>query len=256
MGPLAGVAVLVTRPEQQASALCSLLESAGATVVRLPVMEIQPVAPPLPVGNGFGSVDLVIFTSANAVKFGAGLLDRRGTPDLVAIGPATARALAQTGLKEITAPAAGFDSEHLLAHPRLANVNGQRVLIMTGRHGRQLLQEQLALRGAQIVVAEVYERVRAIPAPADIAVLERRFADHHIDVITATSADIATYLLELAGPALRRAFDQVHWLVPSERVAAAVRAQGVRGPFLLAASAADQDSLAAVLRWRASESGA
>jgi hypothetical protein len=39
-------------------------------------------------------------------------------------------------------------------------------------------------------------------------------------------------------------------------VAAALREQGVRAPMLLAESAEDQDLVAALVRWRSSESGA
>jgi hypothetical protein len=48
----------------------------------------------------------------------------------------------------------------------------------------------------------------------------------------------------------------VPWLVPGQRVAAALREHGLRAPLLLSESAEDQDLLAALLRWRSSASGA
>src|SRR5579859_2333381 len=73
MQPLHGVGVLVTRPEQQATPLCRLLESAGAQVLRLPVIDIRAAADLSDIRGRLGRIgafDLVIFTSANAVRFG------------------------------------------------------------------------------------------------------------------------------------------------------------------------------------------
>jgi hypothetical protein len=50
--------------------------------------------------------------------------------------------------------------------------------------------------------------------------------------------------------------ERAHWLVPGERVAAGIRARGVAAPLLRAASAEDQDLVSALLRWRATLSGA
>jgi uroporphyrinogen-III synthase len=74
--------------------------------------------------------------------------------------------------------------------------------------------------------------------------------------MTATSAQIAANLVEMATPALRREFAHVHWLVPGTRVAAAVRALGVTAPILQADSAEDHDLVAAIVRWRGGVSGA
>jgi uroporphyrinogen-III synthase len=77
-----------------------------------------------------------------------------------------------------------------------------------------------------------------------------------VQVITATSLEIAGNLLDLATPALRGEFERVHWLVPGERIAAGVRERGLTAPLLQAASAEDQDLVAALVRWRSMVSGA
>jgi uroporphyrinogen-III synthase len=256
---LHGLAVLVTRPEQQAAVLCHLLESRGATAVRLPAMEIKPAGDRRELMTRLGPIeafDLIVFTSANAVRFGASLLGPRRDLAIAAIGPATARALDQAGLRVTLAPTTGFDSESLLLHPDLQHAAGRRVLIIKGMRGRELLREQLAGRGAQVVVAEVYERERVNRSTEDLAALEAKFAAGAIQVITATSVEMASSLLDSATPALRREFDRVHWLVPSARVAAAVRERGVTAPILQADSAEDHDLVAALERWRSSVSGA
>jgi uroporphyrinogen-III synthase len=77
-----------------------------------------------------------------------------------------------------------------------------------------------------------------------------------VQVITATSLEIAGNLLRLATPALRREFERAHWLVPGERIAAGLRERGLSSPLLQADSAEDHDLVAALVRWRSSVSGA
>jgi uroporphyrinogen-III synthase len=100
MPALHGVGVLVTRPEQQAAPLCRLLEIQGASTLRLPAIEIKAVGNRRHTAAELGALqdfDVIIFTSANAVRFGAPLLDQKRDLTLAAIGPATARALNQAG---------------------------------------------------------------------------------------------------------------------------------------------------------------
>jgi uroporphyrinogen-III synthase len=89
-----------------------------------------------------------------------------------------------------------------------------------------------------------------------MSALEARFEAHEIHAVTATSVEITANLLALATPRLRRAFDTVHWVVPSARVAQSLREVGVKAPSLLARSAEDQDLVCALIDWRAGESGA
>jgi len=258
MAALQGVTVLVTRPERQAGPLCGLLEVEGATVIRLPALDIRPlsVGPDLLARIGpLDALDLVVFTSANAVHFGSFLVEGRGPtppPALAAIGPATARAMQQLGLVAIT-PTEGFDSERLLELPILASPLGRRILIVKGSQGRELLQDRLIAGGAQVVVAEVYERARAVYDEAELSVLRALSGSGSgIDVVTATSVDVAVALLDIVTPPLREQLERVHWLVPSTRVAAAMRARGLSAPFIQATSAEDHDLVAAIKRWRSS----
>jgi uroporphyrinogen-III synthase len=259
MAALDGVGVLVTRPLQQAMPLCLLLEAAGATAIRLPAIVIDAAADLADLEQRLGPLedfDVVVFTSANAVRFGAPLLEGKHDQALAAIGPATARALQEAGHRVTIVPAGGFDSEHLLLHPKFANPAGRRVLIVKGLHGRTELHDELARRGAVVVNAEVYRRERALHGAALLAMVTAKLAAGEIQIITATSAEIAGHLLDSAPAALRREYERAHWLVPGPRVAAAVRERGLRAPLLHAATALDQDLVGAIVRWRESESGA
>ncbi len=259
MLPLHGIGVLVTRPQHQAMPLCRLLEASGANTFRLPAIDIKPLPEQRGMAARLGPLeafDLLIFTSSNAVRFGAVLLDQRRDLALAAIGPATARALNQAGYRVAVQPSDGFDSESLLRHPKLNSLAGTRILLIKGSDGRELLRHELARRGAQVTVADVYRRERAQPNAAELAALERHFAAGAIQVITATSAEIAGSLLELATPVLRKDFERAHWVVPGARIAQSLRERGLSGVLLQADSAGDQDLVAAIVRWRAGESGA
>jgi uroporphyrinogen-III synthase len=200
--------------------------------------------------------DLVIFVSANAVRFGAELLEQRRDVALAALGPATARALNQAGYRVAVQPEEGIDSEALLRHPRLRSAAGKRFLLVKGEGGRAFLEEELKRRGGEVVAVEVYRRVRARPSEQELAALAAELEADAVQAITVTSVEVGEGLLALATPELHAAFERIVWVVPGERVAAALRERGVRAPLLIAASAEDQALVAALKRWRAGESGA
>ena len=253
------VGVLVTRPEHQATALCRLLEEHGARAVRLPAINIKPLAGRDDIAARLGPLsafDVIIFTSANAVRFGAALLDQQRDLTLGALGPATAHALTEAGYRVAVQSNASIDSEGLLKHPRLEQCKGSRILLIKGVGGRPFLSQQLTQRGAQIVTADVYERLPGGADQATLAGICAQFASGALQIVTATSVEIAGNLLAMASTALREELKRVHWLVAGARVAAGVREHGIAAPLLQAASADDQDLLAELLRWRASASGA
>ena len=259
MPPLHGVGVLVTRPELQAMPLCRLLEIQGAITLRLPALEIKALNERRTLAEKLGPLenfDVIIFTSANSVRFGASMLDQKRDLNLAAIGSATARALNQAGYRVAIQPRDSLDTEGLLKDPRLEHVAGHRILVVKGRDGRQLLQQALMQRGAAVICADVYERVAATPNEAALAIVQERFAAGDMHVVTATSLDIGESLLKLASPKLRAEFERAHWLVPGERVASGLRALGMQAPQLVADSAEDQDLVAALVRWRSGGSGA
>ena len=101
--PLAGRLVVVTRPRAQAQAFATLLEEAGATVLLVPTIVIEPPASWEPLDralDGIGDYRWAVFTSVNGVEMTRRRLEQRGREAgvlrgrrLAAIGPATAGAL-------------------------------------------------------------------------------------------------------------------------------------------------------------------
>lgn len=259
MRTLEGVGVLVTRPQPQSSPLCHRLALEGARAVCFPTIEIEACGEPralLTSLAAMGALDLIVFVSANAVRFGAGLLEQRRDAPLAAIGPATARALNQAGYRVALQPDEGYDSESLLRHPRLKSAAGKRILIIKGEGGRELLEQELARRGALLERLEVYRRVPRTPSATELAALEREFAAGALHVVMVTSLEIGERLLALATPTLRAALERVPWVVPTRRVGEGLAQHGLGAPLLLAASAEDQQMVGALLAWRAGESGA
>jgi uroporphyrinogen-III synthase len=254
MAALDGLGILVTRPERQASALCRLLSAAGGTPVRFPVMEIRARADRAAVRAAVGPVDrygLIVFVSANAVRFGTALLEQRRELRLVAVGGATAQALNAAGYRVALRPDDGADSDALLRLPELQHLSGQRVLIVRGTGGREHLANQLVARGAEVVYAEVYERHPASPSPDQLAHLEKLWTQGAIHVYTVTSVDLLDMLLPLLPVACRDKLPVTTALVGSERIAARLRGLDLGSPVVVADSSEDTSLVDALSRWRA-----
>jgi uncharacterized protein HemX/uroporphyrinogen-III synthase len=165
---LDGLRVLVTRPAEQAEPLCRLLERHGARPVRLPMQAIEPTRQAAAAAAQLQQQrDALawIFTSVNAVRH-ARSLDAGVWPPCIAVGPATAAALAQAGIADVRTPAREHDSEGVLALDVLQDLAGRRIVVITGEGGRDVIEQGLAGRGAQVSRVEVYRRV-ALPHPPE-----------------------------------------------------------------------------------------
>jgi uroporphyrinogen-III synthase len=238
--PLDGLVVVVTRPAAQAARFAAMVEADGATPLLLPTIEIEPIELDAAARAALApdTFDWTIYTSANAVESSLRQLPRPACSKIAAVGRGTARALAAHGLAVAAIPTTTADSEGLLALDCFADLRGQRVLILKGRGGRPLLREELARRGADVVTGDVYLRRPATATPAALHAL-RTACDAGTAVITATSAEVLTALLQLAPDDANPQLRDAPLLVPGPRVAAAAREQGWRGRIVAAASAED-----------------
>lgn len=253
MDRLAGVGVLVTRPEHQAHGLCRLIEAEGGSTLRFPALEIHAVSELPAVRAAVGPVDrfhLVVFVSANAVRFGADLLAQRRDLQIAAIGRATAAALNAAGHRVSVVPRQGHDSEALLECAELQHMPGQRVLIVRGRGGRELLGDTLGGRGASVTYAEVYDRQAARPPPQLLERLELLWCQDAIHVYTATSSDLLDALIGIVTPRCRELMDSTALVTGARRVAEHATALGLGSPVILAEGPDDTALVAALLDWR------
>lgn len=222
---LAGLRVLIGRPAAQAEPLCRLIEQAGGVAVKLPLIAIERIANPGEAQRRLaGGHELWIFTSANAVRHALPLLPAEWPHRVAALGAATADALAAAGAAGAIVPLSGSSSEALLAHPELAVLQGRRVLIVTGQGGRDVLERELAARGAEVQRAETYRRVRLPYAPEAVAAALRRS-----DVMIATSGEMLEHLAQLAPGPVQSRLRRLPLVVPSQRVIETARGFGWDG---------------------------
>ncbi len=253
MSRLTGVGVLVTRPAHQAEHLCQLIEAEGGAAVRYPALVIKARPDRAAVRAAVGPADrydLFVFVSANAVRFGADMIgDRRDIP-VAAVGQATAAALNAAGIRVSVMPEEGSDSESLLALPRLARMTGQRVLIVRGSGGRDLLLEAMTARGAQVQYAEVYTREAAYPSMESKAKLEALWRQGGVTVYTATSVELLEALVGIVTPRCRELMHSTALVTGSGRVAEAAVRLGLGSPVVLADSPEDGALVGALVRWR------
>jgi len=162
MGPASKrLRVIVTRARGQLEPLARRIEALGLEVVRCPLIELEPIGPSHVEVDGY---DWVVVTS----PFGAGELLRRarGTlPNVAAIGPGTAAALAEGGVEPALVPGVSTQEGLLAALHRPAG----RVLFVGAERARQLLADEL---DADVVPLYRTTALRPDPPPeGDLVVL-------------------------------------------------------------------------------------
>ena len=205
--PLAAKRILVTRARQQASALAEELETLGANVIRIPAIEIKPLASYDGLDAALHRVaeyDWLVFTSANAVAvFAARMTALQVEPSknlrVAAIGPATANALREFGFADVLMPENSVAEG--LAEALRNKVHGKRVLLVRAKLARDVLPESLRSFGASVKIADAYENV--VPAES-VQAIKAVFNDtaqcpHAITFTSSSTAQNIFALLTQAG---------------------------------------------------------
>ena len=188
--PLDGLTVAVTRARAQASALAGRLRELGAVTVEAPAIRTEPIEATLPDLTGF---DLLCVPSPNGA---ARLLEVAGDaralagPTIAAIGPGTARALAEGGIVADIVPERSVAEALVEA---LESVPVKSALIARAETARDVLPDALRERGANVEILPLY---RTVAEPLGD---EARAAALGADYATFTSASSARFFLEAAG---------------------------------------------------------
>jgi uroporphyrinogen III methyltransferase / synthase len=200
--PLHGRRVVVTRARAQASGLAATLRDRGAEVVELPAIRIEPRIDSPEVGEAvarLGDYSLVCLTSPNGVGLLFAAMKEAGRDaralagaTVAAIGPGTARALAERGIVADVIPER-FVAEALVEALADVEVEGKHVLVARAAEARDVLPNALGERGAEVDVVALYETVREEPGEAEIE--EAQSADY----VTFTSSSTVTNLVEALG---------------------------------------------------------
>ncbi|MFH2201854.1 MAG: inositol monophosphatase family protein [Elusimicrobiota bacterium] len=212
--PLAGQSILLTRPRAQSARLAKLLRSQGARVRIAPLIKTAAPRSWRPADRALRRLeafDILIFTSANGVGSflsrarevlrPAGLARALGRRSLrvYAIGPATARALAQRGIRGARIP---NEHEGAALARSIRQVRGRRVLLPRAEVARADLPRILRALGASVTVAHCY---RTVADPAGRRAVQALRRGGGVDWITFTSASTVDRFFQAAGPAGARA---------------------------------------------------
>jgi len=201
---LKGLRVLNTRPWQQGNSLTQSIQAAGGVCLELPALCIEPTTIDwLKHMPDLTRVNQAIFISTNAVHFYFDTLEQQRitwpqTIDVIAIGKASALALAEYDIKISQLPTAA-DSENLLLLETLQQVKDKIVLLIKGEGGRPIIADTLLARGALLTSLSVYRRgLPEIPA----TYINSIWQDDQVDIILFTSQQAMHNLFILFGDAL------------------------------------------------------
>lgn len=226
--------VLLTRPLEQSRELAALLAPLGLETVIQPAFSYAGMdaaaeqAEQLDRLASAGPAGLVLFTSPRAVAFGLPQLpaEALGRCRVGAIGPATARALTDAGIRVSVTSVNGYTSEALLATLEAEGpglyVGNPEAFIIAAPGGRDKLASGLGRLGWDTRKILVY---KAEPAALDKASLKRlEQADGLLSVWT--SANTMNALSQRVPPATWFRICQGDWLVISGRLQRLARAFG------------------------------
>jgi len=199
---LTGRHIAITRPLDQATRLSRMIATAGGDTTSFPLIAITALEDNNTFIHALDNVaaqDWLIFISSNAVQYGMPSIQARlepctRKPRFAAIGPVTAAELMQYGVTNVLQPEHRFDSESLLALPDMQAVQGQRMMIVRGIGGRELMADTLRSRGAEVRFAECYRRINP---QTDAGKLQTLWHNGHLDTIVVTSSEAMRHLLAL-----------------------------------------------------------
>ncbi len=245
--------IMVTRPAAQSEKLCPLISINGGDVILFPTIEIKEVSKTDELKNCFNDIenyDYMIFISRNAVTtaFKSYLTNIKFPERLkfIAIGPGTGNILNETGIPDVIIPENRYDSESLLQLSILheENVREKNILIVKGIGGRNLIEDTLTQRGANISCAEIYER--CIPTYNDDAI-DEIWQDNKPDIIIVTSNDGLDNLVTLTHDHWKTSLFNTPLVTMSDRMITLAKERGFVSGLAIAPDKTDEGLLSALL---------
>lgn len=197
--PLKGRTFLITRTDEGNKIERKKLESLGAEVIELPVLEIRPPADQNKINEALDHIedfDWVVLTSSNGVKAFFQRMEQRkiGKERIRArfacVGSQTGKTLEEQGFKPSIVPSEFLTSKLGEEMTTKFNMSDQKVLLARAEEANAKIATQLARAGAIIVEAPTYRTVAEKIANFDKKEILERITD-----ITLTSPSTVRGLL-------------------------------------------------------------
>lgn len=245
------MAILVTRPGEKGQALCELLNQNGFASLHVPLIEIVPGADlnALPAHmREVNAGDGVLAVSQSAVRFAhtaLGNVGARWRDDVryFTVGAKTAQALCECSEHGVHYPFPQENSEGLLAQPHFAQFRGQKMLILRGNGGRELIANHLRACDVAVEYVQTYQRVGL---EYDMAAQLNMWKRAGISTIIVTSGEILRYLVESVGKNHHNWLLEQQFVTISARIAQQAQEYGCRK--VAVSARADNASILATLR--------
>lgn len=220
------------------------LQALGFCVSHLPCLAIRDLPDHQLDKNPAAHFDIVLFTSANAVRCAHAQQPLPWNNVAVhAIGAATALALQSLNQPLAIQPQAPFNSEAYLA--QLAPLTPARLLLIKGEGGRGLITGQLQALGWHVSNMDLYRR--ELP-DIDATMTARILLQTPPDIISITSNESLDNLVTLAGENLPVLLD-TPLVVNSQRAVEQAMGLGFRKPPLVASPPGDRGQIDAIRHW-------
>ena len=192
--PLFGKRVVITRAREQASDFADLLKENGADVIEFPTIEIVPPKKWDDVDKAIKKLSRyhwAIFTSVNGVEYFVERLKKQGKDirelkgiKICAIGPATAKAIEDLGIKVDLLPKE-YRAEAIIEGLGKKKIKGSRFLLPRALKAREILPEEIKRLGGKVDVVPTYRTIKPKEKTDEI---RKMFEEKKIDVVTFTSS--------------------------------------------------------------------
>jgi uroporphyrinogen III methyltransferase/synthase len=236
--PLFGKRVLVTRPDDRALGIARLLRDEGAEALCIPAIRLLPPEDPAPLRAavaGARTYDWIVFTSASGVSAFFAEVERQrldaralGAARVCAIGPATAEALRERGVRADVVPSEfrgeGVAGAILEAHG--GDLRGRRILLPRAAVAREVLPQMLRAAGAQVDVVPAYRNVPADGEAQDA--IRRAIRERQVDAIIFTAPSAVESVARIFGAGAPEAMARLLVASIGPVTTAAAEAIGIR----------------------------
>ncbi len=220
-------AFLVTRPQKQAKLLFELSAKQGWQAVSFcPLALVYQTEKTQQMQYLAQEADVIFIVSPSAVDMVMPHLHHMALKaKWVCVGQGSAKAL-QQWLPETTIhyPKDGHDSEAVLRLPVLQAMFGQKVLILRGQTGRNVLANALQQQGATVTCLSMYSRE---PIALDWSIITQLKHDKTRTSICVTSQEIVEQLFTQAPQQLHTYLKSLLYLSIHHRISDALKSAGI-----------------------------